>query len=378
MKRNQIVGLDLIRFMAAMAVVIFHFTYWIWAPDSSTPKRITGGMFEFRTLNLAWGWIGVQVFFVISGFVIAYSAASASSAGFLRSRILRLAPAAWICATITLAVVVMVRDTTLADALMRYARSVLFVPVGPWIDGVYWTLGIEIVFYALVLALISLRRLHWLEGVSGLMAAVSAVFWMGWLIRPDLLAPLADARLTALLLIRHGGEFSLGVVLWLILFQGATWRRMLIVGVAVLASSIEISAAAGAFAARAGVAAAPLPPLTFWALSVAALCAAVIFNDAFHRLLRGRTQTIRHLGLATYPLYLVHQLVGAALMAAFKHIGLPSLACVILAIACVVGFALLVAIWLEPPVKRMLGDGLMRIEPSIRILVNRLAPVRAS
>jgi peptidoglycan/LPS O-acetylase OafA/YrhL len=49
-----------------------------------------------------FGWVGVEIFFVISGFVIAFTAEGASSRAFLRSRVLRLVPGPWICATIAL------------------------------------------------------------------------------------------------------------------------------------------------------------------------------------------------------------------------------------------------------------------------------------
>ena len=77
------------------------------------------------------GWVGVEVFFVISGFVIAYSASEKDAARFFRSRLLRLAPAAWSCATITLAVAVLAGVLNVASARIAYIKSMTFFPYGP-------------------------------------------------------------------------------------------------------------------------------------------------------------------------------------------------------------------------------------------------------
>ena len=99
-------GLDAVRFFSACAVCVFHLGFYAWAAEYSSMERIFAHAATFDLLTpIAWmGWIGVQIFFVISGFVIANSANGATPFGFLRSRMLRLWPAAWVCATITLLV----------------------------------------------------------------------------------------------------------------------------------------------------------------------------------------------------------------------------------------------------------------------------------
>jgi exopolysaccharide production protein ExoZ len=67
-------------------------------------RWIFGNVVHFHPLaQFTWfGWVGVEVFFVISGFVITNSARGASPIEFLKGRVLRLYPAAWICATLSL------------------------------------------------------------------------------------------------------------------------------------------------------------------------------------------------------------------------------------------------------------------------------------
>jgi Acyltransferase family len=81
---RHIYGIDVMRFLAAVTVAVFHFTW-------ETPSH-----FAFAP----WGWIGVEVFFVVSGIVIAAAVKGSSPGAFAFNRFLRLYPAAWICGLI--------------------------------------------------------------------------------------------------------------------------------------------------------------------------------------------------------------------------------------------------------------------------------------
>lgn len=126
-------GLDLVRFVAGVAG--FHLGYWAWR-DAPSP------LLPAISSWVAFGWVGVEVFFVISGFVIAKSAANKTVTQFIKSRAKRLYPAVWICATITA-----VRSPT---TIKSYLRSITLFPLGPWVSIVYWTLPLEMAFYAAV------------------------------------------------------------------------------------------------------------------------------------------------------------------------------------------------------------------------------------
>ena len=73
---RQVIGLDVVRFLAAFGVMTFHLSYWAWAHPDGTAGRVTGGTIRFVSFTslTSAAWVGVDVFFVLSGFVIVYSA----------------------------------------------------------------------------------------------------------------------------------------------------------------------------------------------------------------------------------------------------------------------------------------------------------------
>src|SRR4051812_31838938 len=84
MERERLPELDLLRFIAAVGVVLFHSTHW---PSPRTPLA-----------NLCtFGFMGVPLFFTISGFVILMTAEKRNGLQFVNSRIARLYPSFWIC-----------------------------------------------------------------------------------------------------------------------------------------------------------------------------------------------------------------------------------------------------------------------------------------
>jgi peptidoglycan/LPS O-acetylase OafA/YrhL len=145
--RKRVAGLDIIRFVAAALVMFYH---------------LGTGKEDFPELfGVSWsGFVGVEIFFVISGFAITYSAASASALSFLRSRIVRLYPAVWICATVSVATVWTFNLESPLHLLHGYFNSLVLFPFRPWADGVYWTLGIEMAFYAAIFCLLAVKSFH--------------------------------------------------------------------------------------------------------------------------------------------------------------------------------------------------------------------------
>jgi len=144
----------------------------------------TGFPVARRDLGLAEG--GVQVFFIISGFLITKllleeldSTGKISLKGFYRRRVLRIFPAFY---TYWLATVLLVAGGLLAIHLkyLVYAAVYLidYVPSRPWHLGHLWSLSVEEQFYALwplTLVLLGRRRAFWVAGLGLLLAPLMRV-----------------------------------------------------------------------------------------------------------------------------------------------------------------------------------------------------------
>lgn len=160
--------LDMLRGFAAISVVLYHFTYGM----PTLGKSDGGGtLVKFASLTLkemfSWGNMGVEVFFVISGFVIPYSLWNThyqlrNFSTYMLKRILRICPPAY------LVIALVLLQWFVIDNLMHPVGTVSYLSaVTPqrilgnlfflykfadsrWIIGVFWTLAVEFQFYIVI------------------------------------------------------------------------------------------------------------------------------------------------------------------------------------------------------------------------------------
>ena len=345
-------AIDAVRFACALLVVGYHYGAALpLEPAARALSDASGAVVPANWAGASWfGWVGVEVFFVVSGFVIAISAAESSRRDFARRRVLRLAPAAWICATLTLIALIAVGRGNPAGWL----RSVGFWPWGSYIDPVYWTLGVEIGFYSVVaICMGPVGTAVRIERAAVAAGAVSALFWANVILgNVDPVVP----RWAQLLLVQHGCFFALGVLVWAILDRGLTPLRMVVAAVMGATCLIEVAGHASGHARALGIVSGPTLPLAIFVVAVAILFGARRFEP-----LVGRWgPMLGTLGLMTYPLYLVHQLAGYVVIGALMRAGVGADAARVAAL----GLALAVALWIvryaEPAMRRSLSTLLMR------------------
>ncbi len=328
MQKNYYPLVDLSRFFAAVLVLIYHLGYSTWQPRSNG-YFIHDGLYSIPQMSWAWfGYIGVQIFFVISGFVITHSAAKASLPQFVIGRITRLYPTLWICATVTLLACVAGDLYSGHELLRRYVGSLLLLPKAPWMEGVYWTLVLEIIFYAMVGLMILGRRIHRIDLLAIFLTLYSGsaiiIAWLfhdtdiGWL--SSLIGVVRGKRQ---LLGWHGVFFAMGIYFYL-----ASVGRLRAIS-AVLATAtlalcclqIYVGAALPRAEALAEIGqeemAMRLPwiPIAAFLLFTAVIPLSIRYGARIGQHVSVRMASLfRVLGLMSYPIYLLHFTLGLVMI----------------------------------------------------------------
>jgi peptidoglycan/LPS O-acetylase OafA/YrhL len=372
-EHQHIVGLDMVRFVSAVMVMMFHLAYWSWA-GGGTIARLMPNLPSFPELTpVAWlGWVGVEIFFVLSGFVIAYSSEGQSAFGFLRSRFVRLMPGVWICASLVFAVLLVGQMVPFKQLSRHYLESLVLIPKRPWIDPVYWSLCVEIFFYGLVLCLLIANRFRKIELIMGAIGIVSALVWIMFglsLFLPGIfgshisvLERIQYSWKLQLLLIHHGCLFALGVYLWLLLFKGVTPGRLIIAAVCFIGGYLETLWAGKEQILEGRMNFPTMLPPALWGASILLIIASIVINDRASTWAGARARTIRMLGLMSYPLYLFHQTIGNAVVLALHDRGMPRFLALFFAVAICLAISWIIAAALEPGVKRYLQFGFSTLE----------------
>jgi peptidoglycan/LPS O-acetylase OafA/YrhL len=392
--KNHFPLLDPLRFGAALVVAVFHLTFWSWAWSSTGvhpgfEHYVAPGLQFQSAAPFTWfGWVGVEIFFVISGFVIANSARNVSAAEFLRGRVLRLYPAVWVCATLTFIVLLLFARGNASEFVGPWLKAMLLIPKGlngQWLDCIYWTLAAEMAFYALVFCTLltrkfTLRHLAWaLTLYSALFNAFSLLVLSG-VIKSEILyfVVLMFRVPCAAWLLNHGCFFALGIWLFTSANRKLTAHEWLAVAVTVLSGFAEIYYFAAYLLTEVPAIAgqSPYVPVLVWAAAVSLIAVAAHRNrhaagtasaDAAGFL---KTSYLRTLGLITYPLYLTHNVVGSAIIRVLVDAGVDGALAVGVSLSLVVLLCWFICAKIEPAIRGWLRQMLSDVE-------RRPVPVRA-
>ncbi|MDX9960458.1 MAG: acyltransferase [Aliarcobacter sp.] len=169
MKRLE--ALDSLRGIAALLVVIYHYStryYQIYSQSNHI------------NFTLEFGKLGVNMFFVISGFVIFMSLLKVEKPlDFIVTRFIRLYPIFWIAVIFTF---LATHVFTLENRSVEFKDMIVNLTMipsifnTPYVDGVYWTLLYELKFYILIFTIYLLGFLNRINLLSILALFIIILF----------------------------------------------------------------------------------------------------------------------------------------------------------------------------------------------------------
>ncbi|WP_329520565.1 acyltransferase family protein [Spirillospora sp. NBC_01491] len=334
--RVRLREVDLLRFLAALAVLMYHYTGSLGGPWKGEKAR---ELFDPVSTLTQFGYLGVELFFLISGFVILMSTWGRTMADFTVSRIIRLYPAYWFSVLLIGAIYLTTglgrgRPEALIPNLTMFQQGMGIQNV----SGVYWTLWTEMHFYALIAVLV----------LTGVTYSRCITFMSTWTVLAVFAKETGNGVLEGLLIPEFAPYFIAGMAFYLIHRFGSSW---LLWGFAAFSWATSMRYALPAATGEPY----SLAPSDAWP-AIAVITTALFGLMALvatGKLSKLRWKHFATLGALTYPTYLIHYELGPAL-ARLLHPALPYWAALAAITAIVLVAAYLINKLVEDPLVKLL------------------------
>ncbi|HWC55890.1 MAG TPA: acyltransferase [Sphingomicrobium sp.] len=348
---RRISTLDGFRALAIMMVVAFHYNVR-WSAPADVPPHLPVASPFARFIPFEYGWMGVQLFFSISGFVILMTLTrSRGLRDFAVRRFARLWPALIVASALTTLIVNAIGPHEWRVGIGDYATSLTLIEPQlwnlaglhvEWVDSVYWTLWVELCFYFVAAILFFAARRDFLK------------VWLAFQLLVVVAALLLPAAAVEMIAFPHQlPYFTIGICtfeLW-----SGTKARKLAIGGAVFAAALILADATVTHGAIQ-----PQLPVIIGDLSIFALFALFLLDHPILKPFAWKPVVL--LGQASYSLYLIHQEIGVSLLRQLS--GIPFVAALALVVAVCVGTSLALFRWIEVPAKKWLVQRLSTRRPA--------------
>lgn len=345
--RPRLYVLDGMRLLAALSVMSFHLIgkpvgweqTWHGRPDKLMP-----GLHGVTI----YGWIGVELFFLISGFVICMSCWGKRPQDFFISRVIRLYPAYWTAIAITSAVVLTigysfstVKDLTPRNIMVN--ATMLPSPLGaPLVDPSYWTLWVEMLFYVLFAAVVAMGLTY------RRVVAFCAIWTLAAAIAPSVSFPL----LSTLVQPTYAPLFVVSITMYLMYRFGQNLLLWGMLGFSFLLAQYQLQGTVDMYQMY-------LPEHISWSVAAGllALCFLLVLAAAlgWFNWIKWRWLTV--VSSLTYPLYLLHQEIGTTMICRLRQ-SLQPYTVLAIVVPTVLLLAYLVHRLAERPLSRLMKKGL--------------------
>lgn len=337
---TRILELDALRAIAAINLVLFHFT-WVYAEKFGYSSD----------LGFRWpfGAYGVEMFFILSGFVNSMSLMRRGKpVDFVAARLIRIIPIFLLAIIANLWILQLPPMNQLVSSDQFFANMTLLPRVLGYecVDPVMWTLQIEMMFYATLVILFKTGMLHRYFVGWGSLLICSVVFCPAL----DALAAnhgsagwhVAATAVRQLMLLDFVPLFAIGFLLYMIKTGvGKKWQNLLgIAGAAFVFHCIDHGK--------------HNPAVTVLIIGLVAAC-------AYGKVPPLRFRPLIYVSTISYALYLCHNNLGSALIYSFNQAGVPPLVCLLIGIVFSFSLAIIITNRVEQPITSLLRKGWDRI-----------------
>ncbi|MGJ6961787.1 acyltransferase family protein [Streptosporangium sp. G11] len=322
---GRLAELDLLRFFAAMAVLAFHYFIAFASVWGDRPAELFPAISTLSGLGI----LGVELFFMISGFVILMSIWGRGLGAFALSRLVRLFPAYWVSVAVTAAVYGLTAATALDPKLSlgEYGINLTMLQRAFGVydaNGVYWSLWVELRFYVLISILV----------IIGVTLNRCLVFMGVWLLAAGFFAGSEEAWVDLVVMPKYAAYFVGGMAFFLMTRFGP---RLVLWCLAGISGGLAVNAALDRVAGRVenvGYAAMPVPGWAVVATVIGFYVLMAMVALGWLRWLRWRGLVV--LGALTYPLYLFHTPAAVLIVPALRDVLPPPLTALVTLLAAMV------------------------------------------
>ncbi|MGW2814980.1 acyltransferase family protein [Streptomyces sp. NPDC001415] len=346
----RLAALDGLRLVAALMVVCYHYLALSrsWGHNPVT---------VFPTLHrfAEFGWLGVEVFFLVSGFVICMSVWGRGLGDFAVSRISRLFPAYWVAVPLTALVVKKWPEVTSIRGWDDVIVNLTMLQAGNNtrnVDDVYWTLFVELKFYVLMAIVV----------LCGVTYRNLLIFCGVWTVAAALAPSLGFPALAAFAMPQYAPFFIAGIAFYLMRRFGS---NALLWGIVLFQLLLAQRYIDYRMASNLGhVAAEHLPswPVRLIIIAGFAMVGAIALG-VFDRV---QWRWLCTAGAITYPLYLIHMFIGMTLIHHFRD-RLPAPVLVVSVVALMMATAWLIHRYVERPAGQWIRASMKRGIEDVRL-----------
>ena len=325
---KRILELDVLRGIAALSVLIYHYT----VKYGQLYHHAKGLLFNF-----VYGAYGFELFFVISGFVIFMTLHSAENGlEFVVKRFSRLYPSYWLAVFFTFTVVsilglpgLQVAWKTVLANLTMFQQFFNITNV----DGVYWTLEIELSFYIILLIIYSMKLLDRIEYIAIVWLFLQAAIHimqktMGLFAMPY--------NIETFFILKFAHFFIMGIIFYRIVQKGKLSAKTLgIIIACILVHGLLAS---------------------LRSMLISSFFAVIFFLMIWGKLRFISNKLTVFFGTISYSLYLIHQNAGYAIIRRLSQYKIDPNIGILTAAIFSVGLASIITFTVEKPAQHFIKD----------------------